>query len=148
MVADTVRRDRPDGNREVAHMARQDPEDARSEVSIDAPCAQVWDALVDPAALAAWFGAEVELEAREGAPVRFRFPDGSERRGLVQDVVPGRRLTWRWRELHGAGLGLVVGQSSTVTLDLVTEGEQTVVRVTEVTEPRASWAHAGSGGIR
>jgi uncharacterized protein YndB with AHSA1/START domain len=125
-----------------------DSQDAIREVAIAATPSEVWDALVDPVALAAWFGAEVELEPREGAPVRFRFPDGSERRGLVQDVVPGRRLTWRWRELHGAGLGLVVGQSSTVTLDLVTEDEHTVVRVTEVTEPRASWAHAGSGGIR
>jgi uncharacterized protein YndB with AHSA1/START domain len=129
-------------------MARQDPENARSEISIDARPAQVWDALVDPATLSAWFGAEAELEPRVGAAVRFRFRDGTERRGLVEDVMPGRRLTWRWRELHGAGLGLGVGPSSTVTIDLRAEGDRTVVRVTEVAEPRAAWPHAAAGAVR
>jgi uncharacterized protein YndB with AHSA1/START domain len=129
-------------------MPDRDPEDATREISIAASPASVWDALVDPATLSAWFGAEADLEPREGAPVRFRFPDGTERRGLVQDVVPGRRLSWRWRELHGAGLGLVVGAPSTVTIDLVAEGERTVVRVTEVSEPHASWSHAGTGAVR
>jgi uncharacterized protein YndB with AHSA1/START domain len=129
-------------------MPDQDPEDAAREISIAAAPERVWDALVDPATLSAWFGADADLEPREGAPVRFRFPDGTERRGLVQDVVPGRRLTWRWRRLHGAGLGLVVGEPSTVTIDLVAEGECTVVRVTEVTEPHASSSHAGVGAVR
>jgi uncharacterized protein YndB with AHSA1/START domain len=129
-------------------MAHGISEEPTHEVSIDAPSIDVWEALVDPVTLSAWFGAEAELEPREGTPVRFRFPDGRERRGLVQDVVPGRRLTWRWRELRGAGLRLVVGPSCTVTIELVTEGDCTLVRVTEVTEPRASWAHAGSGSVR
>jgi uncharacterized protein YndB with AHSA1/START domain len=126
-------------------MTGHDAHDANREISIDAASADVWAALVDPATLPTWFGAEAELEPRQGATVRFRFPDGTERRGLVEDVMPGRRLTWRWRELHGAGLGLVVGPSSTVTIDLRAEGDRTVVRVTEVADPRASRSHAGAG---
>ncbi len=122
--------------------------DAVREVSIAAPPADVWEALADPAVLSAWFGADAELEPRTGAPLRFRFPDGSERRGLVEDVEPGRRLTWRWRELHGAGLDLVVGPPSTVTIELEPEGDGTRVRATEAGRPEVSRALAGATANR
>jgi uncharacterized protein YndB with AHSA1/START domain len=147
LVADTVPREASNGNPKDADMTDEGL-DAGGEISIRAAPQEVWDAIVEPAALSAWFGAKAELEPRASAPVRFRFPDGTERRGLVEDVVPGRRLTWRWRELHGAGLGLVVGPSSTVTIDLRPDGQHTVVRVTEVTEPRSSPSRAGAGAVR
>jgi uncharacterized protein YndB with AHSA1/START domain len=126
-------------------MTDTEPDDAIHEISIQAAPGEVWEALVDPIVLSVWFGAHGELEPREGAPVRFRFPDGSERRGLVEDVEPGRRLTWRWRELRGAGLGLVVGPSSTVVIDVVPEGGGTRVRVRESVRSEAAGAHAASG---
>ena len=46
----------------------------------------VWEALTDTGELAAWFGAEADLDVRPGGPVRFRWADGTERRGLVIDV--------------------------------------------------------------
>ena len=60
----------------------------RREVTVDAPPDVVWDALTDPDELAAWFGAEAEVDLRVGGAVRFRWPDGSERRGLVVDLDP------------------------------------------------------------
>jgi uncharacterized protein YndB with AHSA1/START domain len=129
-------------------MTHHDPDDEAREITIDATLSEVWAALVEPASLSAWFGAEAELEPRAGAAVRFRFPDGFERRGLVEDVVPGRRLTWRWRELRGAGPNLVVGPSSTVTIDLRADGDRTVVRVTEVAEARAVWSNVIVGAVR
>jgi uncharacterized protein YndB with AHSA1/START domain len=129
-------------------MTDTDPGDTTHEISIHAASGEVWEALVNPVVLSAWFGADGELEPREGAPVRFRFPDGSERRGLVEDVEPGRRLTWRWRKLHGAGLSLVVGPTSTVVIDLLPDGEGTRVRVAEGARPEALRARAPAGSVR
>ena len=70
------------------------------EVTVAAPPDVVWDALTDPAELAAWFGADAEVDLRVGGAIRFRWPDGSERRGLVIDLDPPRRLAFRWRELR------------------------------------------------
>jgi uncharacterized protein YndB with AHSA1/START domain len=129
-------------------MTDTDPDDPVHEISIDAAPGEVWMALVDPVVLSAWFGADGELEPREGAPVRFRFPDGTERRGLVEDVEPGRRLTWRWRKLDGPGPGVVVGPPSTVAIDLLPDGDGTRVRVTEATRPEVPRAHAAAGSAR
>jgi uncharacterized protein YndB with AHSA1/START domain len=101
------------------------------EETIQAPVADVWTFLTDPGALSAWFGADAWLELKPGGPVRFRFPDGTERRGEVIDLERGQRLTWRWRELHGAGLSLVVGEPSTVSIELLPDGETTRVRIWE-----------------
>lgn len=115
------------------------------EQTIEAPQADVWRFIVDPAALSAWFGADARLEPELGAAVRFRFADGSERRGAVTEVEPGRRLTWRWRELHGAGLtGLVVGEPSSVTIALRQAGDagRTLVTITETADHPAGAAEA------
>jgi uncharacterized protein YndB with AHSA1/START domain len=106
-------------------------ETIRHEETIRAPVDDVWIFLTDPGALSAWFGADAWLELEPGGPVRFRFADGTERRGTVIDVERGRRLTWRWRELHGAGLSLVVGAPSTVTIELVPMRDETRVRISE-----------------
>lgn len=115
------------------------------EQTIEAPQADVWRFIVDPAALSAWFGADAWLEPELGAAVRFRFADGRERRGAVTEVETGRRLTWRWRELHGAGLtGLVVGEPSSVTIELRPAGDagRTLVTITETAGHPAGAAEA------
>jgi uncharacterized protein YndB with AHSA1/START domain len=115
------------------------------EQTIEAPLADVWRFIVDPAALSAWFGADAWLEPELGAAVRFRVADGRERRGTVTEVEPGRLLTWRWRELHGAGLtGLVIGESSSVTIELrpATGARGTIVSITESTDQPAGTAEA------
>jgi uncharacterized protein YndB with AHSA1/START domain len=101
------------------------------EETIRARLDDVWAFLTDPGALSAWFGADAWLELEPGGPVRFRFADGTERRGEVIDLERGRRLTWRWRELHGAGLSLVVGEPSTVSIELIPVGDETRVRIWE-----------------
>lgn len=117
------------------------------EQTIEAPMDDVWRFIVDPAALSAWFGADAWLEPALGAAVRFRFADGRERRGTVTEVEPGRRLTWRWRELHGAGLtGLVVGEPSSVAIELrpADHGAGTVVTISETADRPAGAAEAWS----
>ena len=56
-------------------------EPIRRDVIVDAAPEVVWDALTDPGELAGWFGAEAEIDLRVGGAVRFRWPDGTERRG-------------------------------------------------------------------
>jgi uncharacterized protein YndB with AHSA1/START domain len=101
------------------------------EETIEAAPEDVWGFMVDPAALSAWFGADAWLEPRPGGVVRFRFVDGTERRGSVEEVTTFRELTWRWREHRGAGFGSRIGAASLVTIELRRIAEGTRVRITE-----------------
>jgi uncharacterized protein YndB with AHSA1/START domain len=101
------------------------------EQTIEAPPADVWGFMVDPAALSAWFGADAWLEPVVDGPVLFRFADGSLRRGVVEQVERSHRLSWRWREHRGAGFGLELGESSRVTIELEAIPDGTLVRITE-----------------
>jgi uncharacterized protein YndB with AHSA1/START domain len=101
------------------------------EQTIEAPPEDVWGFMVDPAALSVWFGADAWLDPRVGGAVRFRFVDGSVRRGEIEALDPGRSLTWRWREHHGAGFGSTIGETSSVTIQLVPDGTATRVRIVE-----------------
>lgn len=103
----------------------------RREVTVEAAPDAVWDALTDARDLAAWFGAEVEVDLRVGGAVRFRWPDGTERRGLVVDLDPPRRLAFRWRELRTTPSGPAAGDATVVTFTLDGDERRTRVTVTE-----------------
>ena len=88
--------------------------------------AQVWDALTDPARLAAWFPTTVEYEAlTAGAPITFRFTDHpiEPMRGTFLEVTPPRRLSFTWGddvltfELEDRGAGQACRLSFSVVLD-------------------------------
>jgi uncharacterized protein YndB with AHSA1/START domain len=106
-------------------------EPIRREVIVAAALEAVWGALTDPGELAAWFGAEAEVDLRVGGAVRFRWPDGTERRGLVVDVDRPRRLAFRWRELRTSASGLAVAEATVVAFTLEAEEQGTRVTVTE-----------------
>lgn len=118
------------------------------EVTVAAPPSAVWDALTDPAELAAWFGADAEVDLRAGGAIRFRWADGSERRGLVIDVDPPRRLAFRWRGLRVGAVGLAAAGATVVAFTLEAQGDGTRVTVTEspgvlgTDEPLAMAEHA------
>lgn len=103
----------------------------RRDVIVDAAPHAVWDALTDPGELAEWFGAEAEIDLRVGGAVRFRWPDGTERRGLVVELDPPRRLTFRWRKLETAAFGFAVADATVVAFTLEAEERRTRVTVTE-----------------
>ncbi len=106
-------------------------EPIRREIIVDAAPEAVWGALTDPGELAAWFGADAEVDLRVGGAVRFRWPDGTERRGLVIDVDPPHRLAFRWRELRTSASGLAVADATVVAFTLDVEEGATRVAVTE-----------------
>jgi len=114
------------------------------EETIAAPPRDVWGFIVDPAALSVWFGADAWLDPSEGGAVRFRFGDGTQRRGTVERIERFRSLRWRWREHRGAGFGLELGSASTVTIQLTREGDGTRVRITE--EPASPVDASSRGG--
>jgi uncharacterized protein YndB with AHSA1/START domain len=101
------------------------------EQVIEAPAADVWRFMVDPAALSVWFGADAWLDPVPGGAIAFRQGDGSVRRGVVEEVDPGVRLTWRWQEVRGVGFGRVIGEPSRVTIALEPVGGATLVRIVE-----------------
>jgi uncharacterized protein YndB with AHSA1/START domain len=84
----------------------------------------VWDALVDPARLADWFADEVDGgELVRDAEVVFRWDDGSERVGVVDEADAPRRLAFRWAEPGG--------EQSEVAFELAEEAAGTRVTVVE-----------------
>jgi uncharacterized protein YndB with AHSA1/START domain len=106
-------------------------EPIKREVTVAALPGDVWDAFTDPVELAAWFGAEAEVDLRIGGAIRFRWVDGSERRGLVVDLDPPHRLAFRWRELHSGASGLTVADATVVSFTLEAHDQGTRVTVTE-----------------
>ena len=86
------------------------------ELETTAAPGAVWAAVTDPAGLAEWLDADVELELRPGGPGRFRFADGECRRAMVQEVVPGEALTFSWWRIAGPEAVTDVGPATTVTI--------------------------------
>ena len=54
---------------------------------------EAWDAVLD---MEAWLAEEADVELEPGAEGRFRLDDGSERHAKVEEVDPGRTLSWWW----------------------------------------------------
>jgi uncharacterized protein YndB with AHSA1/START domain len=103
-------------------------------VELDAPPAEVWDALIEAALLGEWLADEVELEAAPGGEIVCRYADGEERRGEVELVEEAERLAWSWwREGEGPSRVELV-------LDAVADGTRLTVIESPVLETGASGA--------
>jgi uncharacterized protein YndB with AHSA1/START domain len=111
------------------------------EVLLPAPADEVWEALTDADRLEDWFANDVELDLERGEGV-FRWGDGEERRAVVADSDPNRRLALRWWDPEEVGWEAEV----VFTLEEVAEGTRLVVTESQ-TGPQAcagewSWALA------
>ncbi len=107
-------------------------ESIEREITIPAAPAEVWPAVTHSDEISAWFGAEAEIDARPGGRGTFRWPDGTARHVVVEDVEPARRLAFRWLPFERTADGAIVTVPSTrveITLDEVADG--TRVRVVE-----------------
>lgn len=96
------------------------------EVLLPAPAEEVWEALTDPAQLAAWFGGDLEIDPRPGGRTRYRGDDGEVRIGSVREADPGRRLAFDWWVPHEGPDG-----ASRVEFDLEEVEEGTHLTVIE-----------------
>ena len=61
---------------------------------------KVWPALTDPAELAHWFPARVEVDLRPGGRMRFIFPgeefEAAGASGRITEFEPPRLIAWKW----------------------------------------------------
>jgi uncharacterized protein YndB with AHSA1/START domain len=71
-------------------------ESVTREVVLPAEVDEVWKAITDPERLGDWFGADVELDLHPGGRAVFHGDDGAVRRGVVEEVDPGHKLSYRW----------------------------------------------------
>lgn len=97
------------------------PEVERS-VEVDASPEEVWEHIVDGTLASEWMGSPITIQPRPGGDVDFA-PDGDEFIGTVEEVDPGRSITWSWRHPDR--------DPSQVTITLIPEGDGTVITVTE-----------------
>lgn len=97
------------------------------ERRIAAPPASVYQYLVDPELLQAWFGIKCTLESRPGGTFEMLSPNGMTASGEVVDVLGDRKIsfTWGWQ-----GHPAVPPGSSLVEIELIPDGDGTLVRLT------------------
>jgi uncharacterized protein YndB with AHSA1/START domain len=99
------------------------PMSCTKEVVLPVDADEAWEAVTDEEALEAWLAERVELDLRPGGDAAFTLPGGEERRGMVEEVAVGERLTfWWWPEGQ---------EGSRVTFELAPAVGGTRVRVTE-----------------
>jgi uncharacterized protein YndB with AHSA1/START domain len=96
----------------------------------------VYRYLTDEAWWSRWQGIGTTLEAAPGGDLRIRMGDGNVACGRFVDLVPNRRVvfTWGWQD---AAYGVAPG-SSTVAIDLLPDGDGTLVRLTHSGLPPAA----------
>lgn len=100
-------------------------EDIRHRVGIKAPIRDVYDAIATREGTAQWWTRDVEGEAQLGSRLTFLF--GGPQRSATMEIVelaPPHRVVWRCAGGPEEWLG------TTVTFDLRTEGDETVVLFT------------------
>jgi uncharacterized protein YndB with AHSA1/START domain len=68
----------------------------RREAVLDAPRAQVWELVADPAGLATWLADDVDLPAVAEGERGVVREDGELRHVTVEEVDPGRRVALSW----------------------------------------------------
>jgi uncharacterized protein YndB with AHSA1/START domain len=116
----------------ISHVREERPDRVRREVRLPVEPERVWSALTTGSDLSTWFGARVEIEARTGGAVSARWPDGTERRATVEEMVPPVRLSFRWapfertpdrraRLVRASRVGFELRPSGGGTLMVVTE---------------------------
>ena len=74
-------------SRRAAH-----PTSVEREIDLPVPAEEAWELLADAERLEEWLAPEVDLVPEPGTPLHVREDDGTERVGIVDDVVPGERL--------------------------------------------------------
>jgi uncharacterized protein YndB with AHSA1/START domain len=106
----------------------------RMERRLPHPPAKVWRAVTEPAHLAGWFPARVEIDLTVGGKVRFVFAgdQASPGDGVVTDLDPPRLLAYSWGDDH-------------LRWELTADGPGTVLLLTHTFADRAGAAGFAAG---
>ena len=112
---------------------------------VAASAKRVYAHLTQSALWARWQGLDAEIEATPGGLFRLNMPNGMTARGQFVTLDEDRRVvfTWGWIDHPGVPPG-----SSTVEVDLISEGDKTRIRLThsglppeEIAIHTAGWVH-------
>jgi uncharacterized protein YndB with AHSA1/START domain len=103
------------------------------EIFLPASPERVWSSLTEGTELSAWFGAQVEFEARPGGSASFRWPDGRSREATVEEMDPPQKLAFRWAPFERTGSGARVVPATRVEFTLEPAWEGTILRLSERT---------------
>ncbi len=106
------------------------------ERRVAAPPSEVYRYLTESSCWQRWQGVEAPVEAEPGGGLRLLMGDGTVASGRFVELVTNRRVvfTWGWRE---GTFGVTPG-SSTVEIDLVPDGADTLIRLTHRGLPDAA----------
>lgn len=117
------------------------------EIAIAASPETVWQFLVDPERATRWMGQEATFDPRPGGIYHVGVIPGHTARGEFVEVDPPRRLvhTWGW-EPGEDGPNPVPPGSSTVEIELVPDGDGTLLRFTHRDLPDAASAESHAHG--
>ena len=107
---------------------------AKASVTINAPGARVWNALVEPEAIKQYmFGTNVVSDWHEGSPILWKGEwqgKAYEDNGVILQFRPERRLQYsHFSPL--SGLSDKPDSYHTVTIELSDEGDQTLVTLAQ-----------------
>lgn len=91
-------------------------------IEVEATPEEIWEFVIDGTLASDWMGAPISIEPRRGGLVDFA-PDGVEHIGTVEEIDPGRSITWSWRHPDR--------DPSQVTITLEPGSSGTVITVTE-----------------
>lgn len=111
---------------------------ARSSITIEAPPAQVWQALVTPAAIKQYmFGTNVTSDWKEGSPITWKGEwqgKAYEDKGVIRQFKPNQALQYtHFSPL--AGLPDKPENYHTVSIQLSPDGNRTRVSLTQDNNP-------------
>ena len=86
--------------------------------------AEAWRLVTDERELSRWLAPEVELDLVVGGAIATEQRDGRVHVGVVEELVEGERIAFRWCDLEGGG-------ESTVEIDLADVEGGTRITVVE-----------------
>ena len=108
----------------------------KSTITINAPAAKVWDALVNPEQTKKYmFGCETVSDWKPGSPLLWKGSyEGKEIvfvKGSIVDIKPGKFLSYTTIDPNNPAVPDIPANYVTVTYDLQEQNGQTVLNVTQ-----------------
>jgi uncharacterized protein YndB with AHSA1/START domain len=116
------------------------------EIRIAARPETVFDFFVDPEKMVQWKGRKADLDPRPGGTYRVEINEEAIARGEYVEIDAPTRVvfTWGW-EGQESGVHAVPPGSSRVEVDLIPDGDGTIVRLRHLNLPEQSREIHGQG---